>query len=253
MARIVQEQTTNRLLRSLSQEAFKVIGPYVVSVDLPVGRPLVEAGKPIDHVCFIESGLASMVVVSSDGNSIEVGQIGFEGLSGYPVLLGVDRTPNRTFMQVAGRGLELSTSRVLALQDQPEARLLFLRYIHTRELQLAHSALAAARYSMHQRLARWLLMCHDRLISDDMPLTHDFLALMLGVRRSGVTEHLHVLEGMHAIRSTRGSVRILSRRILIDIAGACYGAPEAEYERLIGAEMSGGERPSKLRGKVWLS
>ena len=252
MARIVQEHTTNRLLRSLSREAFEVIEPYLDSVDLPVGRPLVEAGKPIDHVCFIESGLASMVAVSSDGNSIEVGQIGFEGLSGYPVLLGVDRTPNRTFMQVAGHGLELSTSRVVALQDRPEARLLFLRYIHTRELQLAHSALAAARYSMHQRLARWLLMCHDRLLSDDMPLTHDFLSLMLGVRRSGVTEQLHVLEGMHAIRSTRGCVRILNRRILIDIAGACYGVPETEYERLIGPDTMGGERPSKLRGKAWV-
>ncbi|MBB4477503.1 Crp/Fnr family transcriptional regulator [Rhizobium etli] len=253
MAGIAQEQATNRLLRSLPEEAFGLIAPDLKACDLPAGRPLVEADKPIEHIYFIESGLASMVAVSSDGNSIEVGQIGYEGISGYPVLLGTDRTPNRAFMEVAGRGLELSTSRFLSLQAHPEAHLVFLRYIHTRELQLAQSALAAARYSMHKRLARWLLMCHDRLILDDMPLTHDFLALMLGVRRSGVTEHLHILEGMHAIRSTRGSVRILNRRILLEVAGASYGAPEAEYERLIGSELLGDERPSKLRGAGWFS
>jgi hypothetical protein len=99
------------------------------------------------------------------------------------------------------------------------------------ELQLAQTALAAAKYSMHQRLARWLLMCHD---GAELPLTHDFLALMLGVRRAGVTGQLHILEGMHAIRSTRGVVRILDRGKLIDIAGGCYGLPEREYDRLIG-------------------
>ncbi|AIC31447.1 helix-turn-helix domain-containing protein (plasmid) [Rhizobium etli bv. mimosae str. IE4771] len=107
--------------------------------------------------------------------------------------------------------------------------------MYTRELQLAHSALAAAKYSMHQRLARWLLMCHDRL-AGDVPVTHEFLAAMLGVRRSGITEHLHVLEGIHAIKSTRGNVRILDRRALIEVAGGCYGGPEAEYERLIVSE-----------------
>ncbi|MBB2795000.1 UNVERIFIED_ORG: CRP-like cAMP-binding protein [Rhizobium pisi] len=250
MAGIIKDRTTNRLIRGLPDEAFTLIAPYLMRVDLPVGTPLVEANKPIEHVYFIESGLASMVATSADGNSLEVGHIGYEGISGYPVLLGIDRTPNRTFMQVAGSGLALSASRFLSLQANPEAHLIFLRYIHTRELQLAHSALAAARYYMHQRLARWLLMCHDRLNVDDMPLTHDFLALMLGVRRAGVTLQLHILEGMHAIKSTRGNVRIVNRGILLDVAGDSYGVPEAEYERLIGSELSQ-ERPLKLREVGW--
>ncbi|WP_064710258.1 Crp/Fnr family transcriptional regulator [Rhizobium bangladeshense] len=242
-----QRTTKNRLLRRLPQEAFDHIAPHLKTVDLPVRWSLVEAAQPIEHVYFIESGLASMVAVTSDDNGVEIGQIGYEGMSGYPVLLGVDGMPNRTLMQVPGSGLRLSTSCFLSLLRNEEARLILLRYVHTHEVQLAHSALAAARYSVHQRLARWLLMCHDRLRMDDMPLTHDFLASMLGVRRSGVTDHLHILEGMHAIRSTRGNVKILDRRILLDVAGGCYGAPEAEYERLIGEDLSAHEKSTRMR------
>ncbi|EJZ18526.1 Crp/Fnr family transcriptional regulator (plasmid) [Rhizobium sp. Pop5] len=238
MPRITQTGITNRLLRLLPGEAFEHIASDLKHVELPLGRPLVEANKVIECVYFIESGLASMVAVSSDGKRTEVGQIGYEGMTGYPVLLGTDRTPNQIFMQVSGYGLVLSTSRFHSLVANSEAHLIFLRYVHTRELQLANSALAAARYSLHQRLARWLLMCHDRLVVDDMPLTHETLSSMLGVRRSGVTDQLHILEGMRAIKSTRGNVRILNRQILIDVAGASYGAPEVEYERLLSSDRS---------------
>jgi hypothetical protein len=87
---------------------------------------------------------------------------------------------------------------------------------------------------MQERLARWLLMCHDRLDGDNLAVTHEFLSLMLGVRRSGVTDHLHILEGMGAIRSTRGNVRVRSREKLLDIAGGSYGIPEREYEKVLG-------------------
>ncbi|WP_245293704.1 Crp/Fnr family transcriptional regulator [Rhizobium bangladeshense] len=248
MTKIAQKDTRNKLLRRLPEEAFDHIASDLTPVDLPVRWSLVEPNQPIEHVCFIESGLGSMVAVAPNGIGIEVGQIGYEGISGYSVVLGVDRTPNQTFMQVSGNGLELPTSRFLSLLRDEAARLIFLRYVHTRELQLAHSALAAGRYNMHQRLARWLLMCHDRLLVNDMPLTHEFLALMLGVRRSGVTDHLHILEGMHAIKSTRGNVQILNRQVLLDVADGCYGAPEAEYERLLGSPSSDDQRPARLKG-----
>ncbi|MDK4735837.1 Crp/Fnr family transcriptional regulator [Rhizobium sp. CNPSo 3490] len=248
MTKIAQKDTRNKLLRRLPEEAFDLIASDLKRVDLPVRRSLVEPNQPIEHVCFIESGLASMVAVASNGIGIEVGQIGYEGMSGYPVVLGVDRMPNRAFMQISGVGLELPTSRFLPLLRDEATRLMFLRYVHTRELQLAYSALAAGRYNMHQRLARWLLMCHDRLLVDDMPVTHEFLALMLGVRRSGVTDHLHILEGMRAIKSTRGNVKILDRQILLDVADGCYGAPEAEYERLLGYPSSDDQRPARLKG-----
>jgi len=127
------------------------------------------------------------------------------------------------------------TPALLSMVDQvPTAQDLLLRYVHCSELQLAHSALANARYTMPQRLARWLLMCHDRLRDDDLSLTHEFLSLMLGVRRSGVTNEIHVLEGAHAIKASRGNIRIVDRQKLEEIAGGSYGIPEDEYERHIG-------------------
>ena len=100
---------------------------------------------------------------------------------------------------------------------------LLLRYVHSCQIELASSALANARYSMHERLARWLLMCHDRVDGNDLPLTHEFLALMLGVRRSGVTNELHIIEGLGAIKATRGNVRILNRPQLEAMAGGATG------------------------------
>src|SRR5215213_4845108 len=183
MTELLQRQVRNRLLRRFPEDAFELLAPLLEPIDLPVKRSLVRARKPIEHVCFLESGLASMVAESADGKSVEIRHIGREGIAGYPVVLGVDRTPNKTFMQVAGHGLQVATEDFLPLLDHPEVRQLLLRYVHTCELQLAHSALAAAKFNMHQRLARWLLMCHDRIDGNDLPLTHDFLALMLGVRR----------------------------------------------------------------------
>ena len=128
------------------------------------------------------------------------------------------------------------------LKAFPEVNVLFLNYVHCCDIQLAQSALANGRYNMHERLARWLLMCHDRLAGHDLPRTHEFLALMLGVRRSGVTNELHVIEGLRAIRSTRANVRILNRERLEEIAGGSYGVPEKEYERLIGLPI---RRPAR--------
>ncbi|RWY68857.1 Crp/Fnr family transcriptional regulator [Rhizobium sp. WSM1325] len=242
MTIIRQSGTKNRLLRRLPEEAFGRLAPFLEPVDIPVKHALVLPRKPIEHVCFLESGLASMVAESADGKSVEIRHIGREGIAGYPIVLGVDRTPNSTFMQVPGHGLQVATEHFVPILEHPEVRQLLLRYVHTCELQLAHSALAAAKFNVHQRLARWLLMCHDRIDGNDLPLTHEFLALMLGVRRAGVTDELHILEGIHAIKSTRGNVRILDRDQLIEIADGCYGVPEQEYERLI--ETSA--RPSVL-------
>ena len=146
-------------------------------------------------------------------------------------------------MQSPGTGLSVPVPAFLSILDEHKAaRDLFLRYVHSCEVQLAHSALANGRYNMQERLARWLLMCQDRLGGDNLPLTHEFLALMLGVRRSGVTNELHILEGIHAIKATRGNVRVIDRERLEEVAGGCYGLPEREYERLIGLPISGARK-----------
>lgn len=231
---IRQEIIRNRLLKALPPDVFATFLPHMRFMDLPARHVLVQADEPTTEVCFIESGLASVVAATIEDESIEVGHVGHEGMAGTHILLTVDQTPNKTFMQVEGRGVQIPVQPFIELlSSEPNVRNFLLRYLHTTDLQLAHSALANARYNMHERLARWLLMCHDRLNGPDLPLTHEFLSLMLGVRRSGVTNELHVLEGIHAIKATRGNVRIVNREKLLEIAGGCYGTPEREYERVM--------------------
>lgn len=237
MQKISIQETQNRLLQALDPEAFNMLQPGMERVDLPVRTVLLESDQPNQHIFFLESGLASVVARTTDDEAIEVGHIGWEGLCGTHHLLRLETTPNRTFMQIDGTAIKVPVELVHRLIDQDIAsRNMFLHYIHTCELQLAHSALANGRYNMAERLSRWLLMCHDRIRNDDMALTHEFLSLMLGVRRSGVTDHLHILEGMHAIKATRGRTHVRNRGKLEEIAGGCYGAPEREYDRLIGSK-----------------
>lgn len=240
MTSIDQASVQNRLLRALSPEAFSLFAPHFEFIDLPVKHTLVEADQTTSHVCFMESGLASIVATSTDDEAVEVGHIGREGMTGEHVVLMADRTPTKTFIQVAGQGYLMPVEKLtsILLSNQGPLQTL-LRYVHCNNLQLAHSALANARYSVYERLARWLLMVHDRADGDDLPLTHEFLSLMLGVRRSGVTDQIHLLEGIHAIKATRANIKILDREKLKAIADGCYGVPEYEYERLIGLPING--------------
>jgi CRP-like cAMP-binding protein len=204
------------------------------AVDLPIRQVLVEKNQPTTHVYFLESGLGSIVASSDDEHSIEVGHVGREGMSASHIVLHVDQSPNRTFMQAAGHGLRVPVEVIREARERDTGmRVMLLRYVHYCEQQFVESALANGRYSTQQRLARWILMCHDRLDGDELPVTHEFLALMLGVRRSGVTNHLHVLEGEHAIKSVRGRLTIVSREKLEELASGCYGLPERIYERLL--------------------
>ncbi len=246
MSSIPQASTRNLLLSVLPADSFSEIQPHLERVDLPLKTILVEEKTPTLHVHFLESGLASMVARSQrDGEEIEVGHIGREGMAGFHVAHGVASTPHRTFMQVSGQALRLPSDVLTeVLAKNVPLRALLLRYIHSYEVQLSQSALANGRYSINERLARWLLMSHDRLERDDLPLTHEFLSLMLGVRRSGVTNEIHILEGKGLIKATRGRIYLLDRTGLETLAGGCYGVPEDEYARLIGTAISRSTRPA---------
>jgi CRP-like cAMP-binding protein len=236
---IVQSSLKNRLLRALPEQIFRQLQPALAPVNLPVHHVLVAPDEPTEAVVFIESGVGSIVASSAEAQSSEVGHVGREGMSGTHLLMMTDRTPNKIFMQVAGEGWTLPAASFTQLAERyPPLRTLLLRYAHTVHIQLAQSVLANSRYSMHQRLARWILMSHDRVDGDDIPLTHEFLSLMLGTRRSGITDHIHMLEGKHAIRAKRGNIQVLDRAELIRIAGGCYGLPEREYERLISMPLT---------------
>jgi len=243
MSSINQSTIKNRLLKALDPKAFARFASHLVLIDLPMKHVLAEVDQPTLDVCFIERGLGSMVATSSDGETVEVGHIGREGMTGEHIVMGTDMTPNRTFMQVAGAGYLMPASALMEiLNSDLVPRQLFLRYVHCCALQLSHTALSNGRYNVYERLARWLLMVHDRIDGDDLPLTHEFLGIMLGVRRSGVTDQIHLLEGIHAIKPTRGNIRVLDREKLREIASGCYGVPEREYERLVGMPISANRR-----------
>ncbi len=186
-------------------------------------------------MCFPETAIISVVARNHGGRSIEAGLIGFDGMTGIAVVLGDDQSPNETYVQLAGVGHVISAADLKsALDDLPDMRLTFLRYAHTFMVQTAQTALANGRAKIDERLARWLLMASDRVEDPEMNLTHEFLSLMLGVRRPGVTDALHRLEGEHLIRARRSSISIRDRAGLELVADGSYGVSERDYERLFG-------------------
>lgn len=237
----------NRLLKTLGTERLSQLAARMEPVNLPAGHQLVGAGMPISHLCFIETGLASTIVHDEGGKGIETVLVGREGITGWPALLGAETTPDETVMSVTGRGYLIPAAEVMRdMEEDARLRELLLGYVNICMLQVGQLVLANGQYSLRERLARWLLMCHDRLDTDDLPITHEFLSTVLGVRRPGITNELHILEGIHAIRASRGKVRIINRRILESVADATYGVPEKEYERLMARMQTDVDAPSAI-------
>ena len=225
----------NRLLRSLSGPTLVAVSRHLEREPLDYRRTVLEPGKPIDRVCFPERGLISVVAVSRGGGRIEAGVVGPEGMVGAAVLLADDRTPNEAFVQFRGEACFMAVSDLHRLVSQhPDFHRVMLRFVHSFLIQLAHNALADGRARLDQRLARWLLMALDRSETPQLPVTHETLAAMLGVRRAGVTVALNQLERLGSIRMSRGVVTVLDRPALEAVAGAWYGAAETEYRRLFG-------------------
>jgi CRP-like cAMP-binding protein len=183
----------------------------------------------------MEAGIASVVAVQSDETRVEVGLIGREGMSGIAVVLGGDQSPHSTYIQVAGEAQRITINELRKAMRASEAlHGLLLKFAHAFMVQTAQTAIANARAHIDQRLARWILMAHDRTGNTDLPLTHEFLALMLGVRRAGVTEALQSLKRKKLIDTGRNQIMMLNRKGIERAAGHSYGLPEKEYRRLIG-------------------
>lgn len=212
----------NAILASMSQSDFRLLAPHLEPVDLPLRFPLEHRLKRIDHVYFLESGLASIV---ADGDRpIEVGVIGREGMTGVSVILGKgDQVPNETFMQIGGSGHRLPVEQFSsAIAKSKTLQAVLLGYVHSFLAQATQTAMANGRGTLEQRLARWLLMINDRIDGNTVPMTHEFLGVMLGVQRTGVTVTLKELERQGAISQKRGAIEILDRDTLIEIAKPNY-------------------------------
>jgi len=225
----------NRLLSVLSDGDFALLQPHLRHVALPLLYDLERPNRKIEMVYFMETGIASIVAVQSDGTRVEVGLVGREGMSGVAVVLGGAQWPHSTYIQVAGEGQRIKASELRNAQNaSPSLRDLLLKFAQVFMVQTAHTAIANARAHIDQRLARWVLMAHDRTDDKTIPLTHEFLSLMLGVRRAGVTEALQILKRQKLIDTGRNQIVVRNRKGLERKAGSSYGAPEKEYRRLIG-------------------
>jgi CRP-like cAMP-binding protein len=215
--------STNRLLSKLSEADLALLQPHLTRVDLTIRQRIEPLDQDITHVYFVETGIVSVVAHSGDHNSIEAGLIGREGVTGIAIIMGNHRSPHEAFVQLEGRAHCIDAAPFRAAFAQSETlRTLLLRYVHIFNIQIAHTALANGRAKIEERLARWLLMVHDRIDGDEATLTHEFIAMMLGVRRPGVTDALHELEGKGLIRSLRGVVRIVDREGLEALASGTY-------------------------------
>jgi CRP-like cAMP-binding protein len=226
----------NRLLAVLSHADQDLLTPCLEVIALDARQVLEAPRDPISHVYFVESGLVSVVGTAMPDHRIEVGMIGNEGMTGLCIVLGDDRSTNETMVQSAGSAMRLPSEVLRELmKSSGSLTAMLLRYVNVFMVQGSQTALANGRGRLDERLARWLLMWHDRVPADELIITHEFLALLLGVRRQGVTVALHELEGKGLIRSMRSHVRILDRSGLREAANGFYGIPEAEYDRAIGA------------------
>jgi CRP-like cAMP-binding protein len=231
-----QASTANLLLRALSEADYALIEPHLEREQLKLRDPIWHPNEPIERVYFLEDGVASIVSEQEGGDPVEVGLYGREGMSGAAVIMRAEQSPHASMVQVGNPAAHIiSSARLLEACDMSASlgRLL-MRYVQSLNVQAALTAASNAHYALPERLARWLLMCHDRSEGDRMELTHEFLSMMLAVRRSGVTVTLHTLEATGAIRSARAVVTVTNRDRLEEIAGDAYGQAEAEYRRLIG-------------------
>ena len=198
-------------------------------------QSLYRAHKPIGFVYFIETGVGSLVNTMANGQAAEVGTIGNEGMVGLPLVLGDNRAPTSVYVQVPGSGLRMkATLFEKELERSASMRAVMLRYTHAFFNQVAQSAACNQFHSIQQRCCRWLLMTHDRMQSDHFLLTQEFLAMMLGVQRTGVTAAAGALQRAGLIRYNRGNVTIIDRRGLKQRSCECYGISKSEFDRLLG-------------------
>lgn len=221
----------NRLLAALPRTEINRLARDLEQVTLRQGQVLLDGKAP--YAYFLEEGMASVVISLASGDTIEVGVIGREGAVGLPILFGTGSVPGRTFMQIAGTGHRVKAELMKdALDRGGELRQLLFRHAHGLFVQGAQTAACNRLHTIEERLARWLLTCHDRMDADLLHLTHDFLAQMLGSPRTTVTLAAGTLQRSGLIDYSRGKVTIQNRSGLEKIACECYRTVRDEYRRL---------------------
>lgn len=223
----------NRILASLPRAEIARLAPHLLPLDLPSGKTLLDPGQEISHAYFLETGLASVVVAMANGSMVETGITGNDGLVGFPVLLGTKTIPTRTFMQIPGKGFKIKAQHLVdEFERAGTLRKKINKYFQANLVLTGQTAACNRLHDIAERLARWLLMCHDRMESNSFSITHEFLGHMLGTPRSTVTLAAGILHKSGLIDYSRGKVIIRDRKGLEKAACECYQTIRKEFDRL---------------------
>jgi CRP-like cAMP-binding protein len=228
----------NRILAALPPEEHARLGPELHEVEMALGDIVYESGGRLDHVCFPTSCIVSLIYTMQDGAVAEMGLVGSEGMVGVALFMGGNTMPNRAVVQVAGTAVRLKAAK---LQDEfsrggPLQKLL-LRYSQALITQISQTAVCNRLHSVEQRLSRWLLLCHDRVGSDEFMMTQEFISNMLGGRRQSVTGAAGRLQDAGLIQYSRGHIKILDRNGIENCACECYQVVKTELDRLLGGDV----------------
>jgi CRP-like cAMP-binding protein len=226
--------TSNRILNALPPEEYGRLSPHLEHVSLPLRQILYHPDQPVTHAYFPESGTVSVVSVFEDGRNVEVGMVGNEGMFGVNVFLGSVSTPLEAVVQLPGEGYRMRADvlreefkRGGSLQD------MLLRYTQAFITQIAQNAACNRAHQIEGQIAKWLLMCQDRAHSQELELTQEFIATMLGIRRPGVTETAGLLRDKGLINYVRGYISITDREGLEGLTCVCYALVKREFDRLL--------------------
>jgi CRP-like cAMP-binding protein len=224
----------NRILTALPAGEYERLLPHLEEVRMNSGDTISRPGEEIKHVYFPKRGIISICAMMEDGTQVEVGVIGNEGMFGLPILFKTSTVPLQAMVQIPDGAVRMSAEAFIREVEQCEhLRNLLLHYAQAFFMQTAQTAACNRLHPMDGRLARWLLMCQDRTRSDVLQLTHEFIAIMLGVRRAGVSTAAAKLRDDKVIDYQRGFIRILDRKGLEAISCECYGVVRKEFDRLL--------------------
>ena len=228
------EPQQNHLLAALSPSERERLYPHLRLVPMPLGKILYESGDILRHVYFPTDSIVSLLYVLADGASAEISVVGNEGLIGIALFMGGETTPSRAIVQSAGHAYRLIGQRLKdEFHQNGELQLLLLRYTQALITQMAQTAVCNRHHSVDQQLCRWLLLSLDRLSSNQLTMTQELIANMLGVRREGVTEAAGKLDGLGVIRYARGHITVLDRPKLEQLCCECYAVVRKESDRLL--------------------
>jgi CRP-like cAMP-binding protein len=236
---VTDDPRRNRLLAALPDAEWERVLPHLERVEMPLGKVLYESGDRLAHVYFPTTSIVSLLYVMENGSSAELAVVGYEGIVGISLFMGGNSTPSRAVVQSAGEGFRLKANLLMKEFDRAGPVLhLLLRYTQALITQMSQTAVCNRHHSLDQQLCRWLLLSLDRLQSNELVMTQELIANMLGVRREGVTEAAGHLHHAGLINYQRGHITVIDRAALEKRTCECYAVVKKEYDRLLAANAA---------------